>query len=71
MARPKLSNDPVFRVTVAAEEKVVEEFDDVCRALALSRSEVMRRLMRQLEAPLPSRWARTSSVRRARATMAS
>ena len=47
MARPKLSNDPVFRVTVAAEEKVVEEFDDVCRALALSRSEVMRRLMRQ------------------------
>ena len=47
MARPKLSNDPVFRVTVAAEEKVVEEFDDVCRALALRRSEVMRRLMRQ------------------------
>ena len=47
MARPKLSTDPLFRVTVTAEEKVVDEFDDVCRTLGVTRSEVMRRLMRQ------------------------
>jgi metal-responsive CopG/Arc/MetJ family transcriptional regulator len=47
MARPKLSYEPLFRVTVTAEEKVVEEFDDACRVLGLTRSEVMRHLMRQ------------------------
>lgn len=47
MAKPRLSEHPLFRVTVTAEAHVVEEFDDTCKRLGVNRSEVMRALMRE------------------------